>query len=142
MTDDRQSTGRFKKGTSGNPAGRTRGVPNKVSRRVIERIAEHGEELLAVVITKALEGDLAALRICLERLCPPQKELPLPTMKLPAIEGPEDLPKATQALLKASTSGTMTPSALVALTALVRTHVEACQTADLAERVRRLEKGA
>lgn len=133
--------GRFQKGVSGNPAGRRKGIPNKVSRKVIERIAEHGNELLDVVVAKALDGDAAALKLCLERLCPPQKELPLPSIKLPEIAGPEDLPKATEALMQAAASGSMTPSALAAMTAVVRAHVEAVQTADLAERIRKLEGG-
>ena len=132
--------GRFRKGQSGNPAGRRKGVPNKVSRRVIERISERGDELLDVVLAKALDGDLLALKLCLERLCPPQKELPLPAIKLPEIAGAEDLPKATEALMQAAASGSMTPSALAAMTAVVRAHVEAVQTADLAERIRRLEE--
>ncbi len=135
-----RNAGQFQKGRSGNPAGRRKGVPNKVSRRVIERIAEHGDELLDTVIGKALDGDLSALRICLERLCPPQKELPLPAMRLPAIEKPEDLPKATEALLKGAASGSLTASALVALTATVKAHIDAIQTANLAERVQRLEE--
>ncbi len=133
--------GRFQKGQSGNPAGRRKGVPNKVSRKVIERIAEHGDELLDVVIAQALDGDMTALKLCLERLCPPQKEMPLPAVKLPDIAQPEDLPKATQALVQAGASGAMTASALVAMTAVVRAHVDAVQTAELAQRIRRLEEG-
>lgn len=131
--------GRFQKGQSGNPAGRRKGVPNKVSRRVIERISERGDELLDVVLAKALDGDLTAIKLCLERLCPAQKELPLPAVKLPEIAGPEDLPKVTEALMTAAASGSITPSALAAMTAVVKAHVEAVQTADLAERIRKLE---
>ena len=136
-----QTGGRFRKGQSGNPAGRRRGVRNKVSRKVIERISERGDELLDVILSKALEGDLTAAKLCLERLCPAQKELPLPAIKLPEIAGPEDLPKATEALMRAAASGSMTPSALAAMTGVVKAHVDAVQTADLAERIRRLEEG-
>ena len=141
MTEQEQSHtgGRFPKGVSGNPAGRRKGIPNKVSRKVIERIADNRDALLDVLLAKALDGDLLALKLCLERLCPPQKELPLPSIKLPEIAGPEDLPKATEALMQAAASGSMTPSALAAMTAVVRAHVEAVQTADLAERIRKLE---
>ena len=141
MEEQTKAGGRFQKGQSGNPAGRRRGVPNKVSRKVMERIAEHKDELLDVVVAKALDGDTAALKLCLERLCPPQREHPLPTIKLPDIGKPEDLPKATQALMQAAASGSMTPSALAAMTAVVKAHVDAVQTADLAERIRRLEEG-
>ncbi len=134
-----QNAGQFSKGQSGNPSGRKRGVPNKISRAVVERIADSRDALLDVLLAKALNGDMSAMKLCLERLCPPQKEHPLPAMKLPAIEGAEDLPKATAALLKAAVSGGVTPSALAAMSAAVKAHIEAVQTADLAERIRKLE---
>ena len=140
MEEKTHAGGRFRKGQSGNPAGRKKGVPNKVSRKVIERIAERGDELLDVVLSKAAEGDTTALKLCLERLCPAMKELPLPEVKLPDIEKPEDLPKATGALLQAASSGTLTPSALAALSAAVKVHVDAIQNADLAKRVQALEE--
>ena len=134
--------GQFQKGQSGNPAGRRKGVQNKLSRKIIERIADNRDALLDVLVAKALDGDMAAMKLCIERLCPPQKEFPLPAMTLPEMEGAEDLPRATAALLKAAASGGVTPSALAAMTAVVKAHVEAVQTADLAERIRMLEQGA
>ncbi len=105
----------------------------------MERIADSRDSLLDVLLERALEGDMSAMKLCIERLCPPQKEFPLPAMTLPAIEGAEDLPKATAALLKAAVSGGVTPSALAAMSAAVKAHIEAVQTADLAERIRKLE---
>ncbi len=95
-----------------------------------------------MLVEKALVGDMATMKLCIERLCPPQKEHPLPTMKLPAMESAKDLPKATVALLKAATSGGVTPSALTAMATVLKAHVEAVQNADMAERIRRLEAGA
>ena len=131
--------GRFQKGVSGNPAGRRKGVQNKLSRKVVERIANNRDALLDVLVAKALDGDMAAMKLCIERLCPPQKEFPLPALTLPEMEGAEDLPRATAALLKAAASGGVTPSALAAMSAAVKAHIEAVQTADLAERIRKLE---
>lgn len=138
---ERKAGGQFQKGQSGNPRGRVRGVPNKISRKVLGAIAEHEKELVATLVDMALAGDVKALKICIERLSPVMREHPLPAVKLPAIETPEDLPKATGALLQAATSGTMTPGEVAALSAAVRVHVDALQTADLAERVRLLEEG-
>lgn len=135
-----RNAGQFQKGQSGNPAGRRKGTQNKVSRKVVQRIAERGDELLDVLVAKALDGDMAAMKLCIERLCPPQKEHPLPALTLPEMEGAEDLPRATAALLKAAASGGVTPSALAAMSAAVKAHVEAVQTADLAERIRKLEE--
>ncbi len=106
-----------------------------MSRKIIERIAEHGDELLDVVVAQALDGDMATPKLCLERLCPPQKELPLPSIRLPEIAGP----KATEALMQVVTSDSIATGALATMTAVVKAHVEAVQTADLAERIRKLE---
>ena len=42
------------------------------------------------VVEKALEGDMAALRLCLERLLPPRRDRPV-TFDLPKIENVNDL---------------------------------------------------
>ena len=63
---------KFRPGESGNRAGRPRGVPD---RRVQARALfdKHREALVAVAIERALEGDATALRLCLERVCPPMR---------------------------------------------------------------------
>jgi hypothetical protein len=64
--------GRWLPGTSGNPKGRAPGVPNKRS-PLEARIAEHGEAILDVVIDAALDGDLQAASIALQRISPSLK---------------------------------------------------------------------
>lgn len=137
--EEQKIAGPFRPGQSGNPKGRKKGVPNKLSRKVLDALAVHADAMLDVLVDKAIKGDITALKLCLARLCPPQREMAMPPIKLPVINGPDDLPKATEALLKAATSGGITPNALLAMTAVVKAHMDAVQTADLAERIGKLE---
>jgi uncharacterized protein DUF5681 len=67
-------TGRFPKGSSGNPRGRPPGSRNKAS-LIIESLLEGEAEALGhTAIRLAREGSVPALKLCLERLIPPRTE--------------------------------------------------------------------
>ena len=63
--------GRWKAGESGNPAGRAPGTGEVAKIRA--SIAGRVPELLAALMTKALEGDVGAARLLLERAIAPLK---------------------------------------------------------------------
>lgn len=63
---------KFKAGTSGNPAGRPVGALGKATQWRKE-LEPHGEALFKVAVQHALEGDMQALKLCLERISPPVK---------------------------------------------------------------------
>jgi hypothetical protein len=96
------------------------------------------EALTRRAVELALEGNLAALRLCLERLIPPKKERPL-AVKLPSIAGASDLPKLTAALLAAVGKGEITAGEASALSALVANHGKALELAELEKRISALE---
>ena len=86
----------------------------------------------------AKRGNPVALRLVVERLIPPRKELPL-SLQLPQIEGVEGLPKLTAAILAGVGKGEMEPGQAAALTSLVATHGKALELAELERRVSALE---
>lgn len=99
----------FVEGQSGNPAGRPKGSRNR-STLALEAIFEgEAEKLSRRAIEMALEGDGPAMKLCLDRLLSPRRDRSI-TFDLPAIETAEDLPKATEAMLRAVASGEITPS--------------------------------
>lgn len=63
---------RWKKGKSGNPLGRPRGKENH-STIVRKLLQTYSEDIIKKVVELALAGDCAAIKLCLERLCPPLK---------------------------------------------------------------------
>ena len=67
---------RFKKGVSGNPAGRTPGSKNKATMAALVLLRGEAVALTRVAINAALGGDLTALKICMERLIPAAKDMP------------------------------------------------------------------
>lgn len=65
----------FKKGTSGNPAGRPKGSVNKDNEELREMIRTRTPNVLAVVFDKADEGDLYACKLILDRCIPTLKSV-------------------------------------------------------------------
>lgn len=63
---------KFKAGQSGNPAGRPKGALGK-STRWRQALSVHGDALFKIAVERALNGDMAALKLCLERISPPVK---------------------------------------------------------------------
>jgi hypothetical protein len=64
---------KFTQGQSGNPQGRPRGAISK--RTELGRLLEpHAEELITKMVELAKQGNMNALRLCIERLIPRLKE--------------------------------------------------------------------
>jgi hypothetical protein len=63
---------KFQKGKSGNPKGRPRGRPSKYA-ALKKRLETKAGRIVDAVIDRALEGDSAAQRLCMERLIPAAK---------------------------------------------------------------------
>lgn len=71
MTELKQKRGSWKPGQSGNPAGRKPGTGEVAQIRAA--IAQRMPDLIAAMMTKALDGDTGAARLLLERCVAPLK---------------------------------------------------------------------
>ena len=72
------NTTRFPPGKSGNPAGRPLGSRNKTTQMAQALFDENGQVIVEKITELALEnGDLAALKICIDRILPPLKSRPV-----------------------------------------------------------------
>ena len=138
-TDKKQSAHLFKRGQSGNPAGRPRGALNKSTMAAQTLLDGEAEALARKAVELALEGNMAALRLCLERICPPRKERPL-AIELPVVEKAEELPKLTAAILAAVGRGELDAAQAAAMASLVASHGKMLEQAELEERVSALER--
>jgi hypothetical protein len=83
----------FQKGQSGNPAGRPRGIVNRATALAQNLLSERAEGIARKVIELAEEGDMAAIRVCMERLVPLIRHQPV-AVELPPIArvGPRAVP--------------------------------------------------
>ena len=131
----------FEPGRSGNPGGRPKGSRNR-STLVLEAIFEgEAEALSRRAIAMALDGDGPAMKLCLDRLLSPRRDRSI-SFDLPTIESAADLPKATEAMLRAVASGEITPSEAADIGKAVSAHIEAITAAQMADRLARLEEAA
>jgi len=100
---------RFKPGHSGNPNGRPKGSLNATTLAAQALLDGEAEILARKAIELAKGGDLAALRLCIDRLVPPRKDRPVP-FDLPKIESARDAANAISAVLTAVSTGDLTPA--------------------------------
>ncbi len=130
---------KFKPGQSGNPAGRPKGSRNATTVALEILLDGQAEALTNKAVEMALDGDMAALRLCMDRILPPRKDRPV-TFDLPAIKSAGDAAAVTSAILAAVASGEITPADAGEIGKLVEAYVKAFETAELAERLERLER--
>ena len=130
---------RWKKGQSGNPNGRAAGSRNRTTLALETLLDGQADALTQKAIELALAGDMAALRLCLDRILPPRRDRPV-TFALPPIKSAADAAAVTSAVLGAVASGELTPSEAGDISRLIEAYVKAFATAELAERLERLER--
>lgn len=113
----------FEKGHSGNPAGKPRGRRN-ASTLIAEALLEgESEALIAKLLELAHDGNMAALRMAVERLVPPRRERPL-RFELPPLESPADAPAAMSCIVAGLAEGVLTGSEVKALVGLVEAYLK------------------
>ena len=138
-TEKKQKPHLFKPGQSGNPAGRPPGARNQATMAALTLLEGECEALTRKAVELALNGDIQALRLCLERIVAPAKERPI-NITLPVIESVEDAPKFTAALFEAVASGEITVADAATMFGLAEAHCEAIRLANRAARMRLLDE--
>ena len=129
----------FMKGQSGNPKGKRPGTRNKATLAAQALLDGEAEALTRKAIKLAKEGDMQALRLCLDRLLPPRKDRPI-TLDVPGIEGADGLQDASVALMQAVVAGEITPGEGQSLSAILEGHRKLVEMTDIERRVAALEK--
>lgn len=143
MTEDRNNgsttDGRNPDGTfaPGNP-GRPKGARHKTSLAVEELLDGEAEALTRKAIELAKGGDMAALRLCLERIAPARKDAPV-RFHLPAITSAREAAEAASAVLAAVSEGEITPVEGAAVMALLEQYSRALEASDFEARISALE---
>jgi multidrug efflux pump subunit AcrA (membrane-fusion protein) len=124
---------------SGNPDGKPLGARHRVTRAIEELLEGEHQALTRKAIEKALEGDMIALRLCLDRIAPPRRDAPV-SVALPPIRTAADAVEASAALLEAVAGGEVTPDEAGRIMALLTAHKQIVETGELEGRIAALEK--
>ncbi len=126
--------GRWKAGESGNPKGRPAGTGKVAEMRAA--IAAHVPELLKALVVKALEGDVGAARLLLERTVAPLRAVePAQALTLP--DG--TLTNQARAVLTAVATGELAPSQGASLIGAIGALARVAEIDELITRIEALE---
>jgi hypothetical protein len=131
----------FQKGQSGNPAGRPRGSRNRKMIILQQMLDDDGQAILEQAMKMAKEGNVFALRLCMERLLPKRRHEPL-ECELPPISKAADTVVAMGEIASAVGIGDVAPAEAAALAKVVAGCMQALVTHGLDERLTRVEAAA
>jgi hypothetical protein len=124
--------GRFRKGGSGNPAGRPRGARNSATLACETLLEGQAEALTQKAVDMALAGDTVALKICIDRIFPPRKDRPV-TFPLPPINTARDAADVMSSVMNAVAAGQLTPADAAELSKVVACTVKSFEAAEFAD---------
>jgi hypothetical protein len=129
----------FRKGRSGNPAGKPRGARHTTTVALEALLDGQAQALTQKAIDLALGGDLVAVRLCLDRILPPRKDRPV-TFALPPVATAQDAANLSSSVLAAVATGEITPSDAGEIGKLIETFLRAFEAAEISQRLDRLER--
>ena len=134
-----RKSGRNTDGTfgPGNP-GKPKGSRHRATTAATALLDGDAERLTREAVELALAGDVAALRMCLDRVAPVRKDAPV-TFEMPAMTCARDATRAAGAVLGAVAEGDLTPTEGAHIMALVESYRRTFETAELEARLTALE---
>ena len=135
MKNGRNTDGTFSSGNAGRPKG-TRNLKTVAIESLLEGQAK---ALTQTAISKALEGDSVALRLCMDRIMPAPKDRRI-KVQLPSISSSRDLLKAASDVMISVQYGELTPLEGEKVMALLKRCQKLFVSVDLVERIEALEQ--
>jgi hypothetical protein len=127
----------FEKGQSGNPAGRPPGSRNKATILGESMFQGEAEAIIRVAIDKALEGDVRAIRLCLERVFPRLRDRAT-LFDLPPISGVQEALAALTSIVAGVSGGELTAAEGSELSKLVDHYLRVLEAKDFEGKLHKL----
>jgi hypothetical protein len=131
----RNTDGKFAEGNRGKP----KGARHKATLAVESLLDGSTEVLTQKAVDMALEGDTTALRLCLERICPARKDVPV-QFDLPIMSNSREATDAAQAVLLAVSEAQITPMEGAAVMGLVESYRRTLEVTEFDARIHKLEQ--
>ena len=133
MKNGRNTDGTF----SSKNTGRPKGARKKTL--VVESLLEgQAEALTQTVISKALEGDSVALKLCLDRIAPAPKDNRV-QFSLPSMINVSDASQAAGSVLSAVSEEELTPIEATRVMGLIDSYRRTLELTDIENRLKALE---
>ena len=101
-------------------------------------MGKYGEQVAARMVKRAVDGDVGAARLILDRVAPIRRGRPV-HLNLPNIEDAASVMNAHAALLSEVAAGKLTPEEAEPISALLGAHLKTIETVDIDRRLRDLE---
>ena len=134
MKNGRNTAGKFTSDNSGRP----KGARNKKTLAIESLLEGQAEALTQTAISKALEGDGLALRLCLERIAPAPKDKSV-SFPLPEMNDAMDASKGASSVLTAVSEGELTPIEGTRVMGLIDSYRRTLELTEIEERLQALE---
>jgi hypothetical protein len=125
----------FKKGQSGNPKGRPKGIEDRRT-RFRKHIESKADDLIEKVVEMALEGDVRAIKLCLERISPPMRPKDEP-IEIRGLKG--TLSEQGENIISAMGEGKLTPSEAASMLSALASQTRIVEADQLEKRLAALE---
>lgn len=133
---NKTNRGSWKKGQSGNPAGRPKGIKDwRIKYR--KDFEEAAPGLIKKLIDMAKEGDTHAMKLCIERAIPAYKPTDV-AVELANFDG--SLSERGDAILRSMSEGELTPDQGGSLLRAIAEQAKITQLDELTQRMEALEK--
>lgn len=132
--NQRTKSGQFLPGISGNPAGR----PNCGAAEIRRQLSLHSNEVIEVVTNAALEGDLQACKMILDRISSPLKaQAAAISVKLP---DNFCMSQVAKSFIEAAAEGALAPDVAGQMISAVRHLAHIVEVTELSDRLAALEE--
>lgn len=129
----------WKKGQSGNPAGKAKGTRNRATLLALAAMESELEAIVRRIIDAAKDGDMAAARLIVDKLIPVSRETPI-QMALTPITNIASCRIAQAEVIAAVSSGELFPSQAEAVSTLIEHQRRGLESEALEERLKAIEE--
>ena len=134
MKNGRNTAGQFTADNSGRP----KGSRNKATLAIESLLQGQAEALTQTAVSKALEGDSLALRLCMERIAPAPRDNTV-QFSLPPMKNANDASEAAGSVLRAVSDGELTPIEATRVMGLIDSFRRTLELTDIENRLKALE---
>lgn len=130
---------KFQKGRSGNPKGKIKGTRNKATLFAEQLLQGELETICRRLLQEAVEGNMQAIKIVLDRLLPPKRNIPI-AIDLTKLENSSDALNAISYVTVAVSRGDLSVEEGEALSRMIEVYIRAVEAHDYETRLSKIEQ--